>query len=188
MNQMPLIKYYSGIGSQSCPQEICALMIQFAQQLAKHDYVLRSGGAPGSDEAFEQGCIIAKGQKEIYLPWKGFNGNKSNLYTIPPKAAEMAAELCGIRWKYLKRPVQYLMARNVMQVLGGTLNTPVEFLICWTEDGCVDFNQRTKETGGTGQAIALASMLNIPVFNLKREEHIQLVSDLISKIGSNIIE
>lgn len=186
MNQQPLIKkYWTGVGSRTIPADITTLMNQIAQQLGKHNYILRSGGADGSDSAFEQGCDIVRGQKEIYLPWKNFNNNKSNLYIIPHKAAEIAAELCGDRWKYLKRPVQYLMSRNVMQVLGQSLNEPSQFLICWTDDGCVDFNQRTKETGGTGQAIALASISHIPIFNLKRKEDIDSINKLLLSLEEN---
>lgn len=162
------MKNYTGIGSRETPSEIMSLMIEIAHRLAKLEYTLRSGGADGADTAFEKGCDLARGTKEIYLPWKGFNNNQSKLFDIPPKAALIASETHP-RWKYLRLPIQKLMARNTLQILGMNVETPTEFVICWTSDGCVNNDQRTKETGGTGQAIALAASLGIPVYNLQRE-------------------
>lgn len=61
------------------------------------------------------------------------------------------------------------MARNIQQILGQNLDIETKFVICWTPDGCKTRGQRTRKTGGTGQAIACASSLNIPIFNLLNE-------------------
>ncbi len=61
-----------------------------------------------------------------------------------------------------------LHGRNAFQVLGNDLKTPSSFLLCWTQDSCEHHNQRQYSTGGTGTAISIASMNNIPVFNLQR--------------------
>ena len=45
-----------------------------------------------------------------------------------------------------------------MILLGAKLDNPVSALICWTTDG--------QPTGGTGQAIRIASGYGIPVHNL----------------------
>ncbi len=65
-----------------------------------------------------------------------------------------------------KSPVPEFMARNSHQVLGADLKSPVDFVICWTPDGCETERQRVWETGGTGQAIALADRWGVPVVNL----------------------
>ncbi len=62
------------------------------------------------------------------------------------------------------------MARNAMQVLGETLDKKSSFVVCYTSDECIDHASRTQETGGTGQAISIASLLDIPVFNLQRDD------------------
>ncbi len=176
--------YYAGIGSRETPDDILFRMKTYAKVLAKLGYTLRSGGADGADSAFERGCTEMKGEKEIYLPWKNFNNNKSTLFEVSDTALEMAKQVYGPRWKVLKQSVRRLHARNLYQVLGATLDSPSSFILCWTPDGCESVSTRTKETGGTGQAIACATMFpglyEIPVFNLKNAnaherfiEHIQ---------------
>jgi hypothetical protein len=115
--------------------------------------------------AFEEGCDRNLGQKEIYLPWKGFNGSRSPLYT-PSPGAYVIAERFHPHYAMLSSAAKKLMARNSHQVLGQDLNTPSEFVVCWTPDGCSTRASRTEATGGTGQAIAIADATGIPVFNL----------------------
>ena len=68
---------YTGIGSRKTPPFMCWVMTKLAQDLCAKQALLRSGGAGGADTAFEDG---ADWRKEVYLPWKGFNGNESKLY------------------------------------------------------------------------------------------------------------
>jgi len=169
--------YYTGIGARTTPgplideHEVSPLSIlrRWGYNLAIFGFTLRSGAADGADHAFENGCDcagnITTNQKEIYLPWAGFNGSQSDLYYIPPEAFEVAADIYGVGWKYLRTAVKKLMARNMLQVMGLGLDEPSAFVLCWTADGCNTAAGRTKETGGTGQAIAYADELNIPVFN-----------------------
>jgi hypothetical protein len=65
----------------------------------------------------------------------------------------------------MKPSVQSLLTRNMHQVLGHDLKTPVEFVICWTPGG--------KDKGGTAYAIRLARDFAIPVFNLANEDEIE---------------
>lgn len=66
--------FYTGVGSRETPNDVMKVMYKFAQKMALHGAVLRSGGADGADTAFEWGCDKKQGMKEIYLPWNGFNG------------------------------------------------------------------------------------------------------------------
>jgi hypothetical protein len=157
---------YTGIGSRTTPHKIQANMELIATILGHARCVLRSGGAEGADKAFERGCDAIGGEKEIYLPWRNFNNNPSPLFDIPNLAYELAADVYGPSWKHIKRTTKMFMARNTQQVLGKNLDSPTDFVVCWTKDGCNSRSTRTSKTGGTGQAIALASDLNIPIFNL----------------------
>lgn len=148
--------------------------------LAMDGWTLRSGAAPGSDTAFERGCDAGGGAKEIYLPWKGFSKHDSTLFYVSPEALEIAEEIYGPAFKYLKRPVKLLMARNMYQVTGVNLDTPSQFIVCWTSDGCNSAATRNRKTGGTGQAIAYASSLQIPVFNLQRKGEEEKLLDFIA--------
>lgn len=143
-------------------------MREFAFHAAHAGWTLRSGGADGADKAFEDGCDDATGKKEIFLPWKGFNKNSSTLYP-PPDGAMRIAEEIHPAWKALREPARKLVARNMQQVLGKELTSGVKFVICWTKDGCESYKTYSIRTGGTGTAISLASLNNIPIFNLKNK-------------------
>lgn len=156
--------YYAGIGSRKAPDEILQTMIVIAKHLANHGYTLRSGGAIGSDTAFEQGCDLVKGKKEIWLPKINNNTKEYNRY--PTKQhMELVSKVHPV-WDKLSDFAKALHARNSGQVLGEDLNTPVDFVVCWTPDGCEHHNTRKKDTGGTGTAISVASQRNISIYNL----------------------
>lgn len=155
--------YYTGIGSRNCPENTIEIMIKTATWLAKKGYVLRSGKAKGSDEAFEKGCDIAKGKKEIYLPWKNFNGSNSTLIVKDIKAFEIARKYHPY-FDSLSQGAQRLQARNSHQVLGQDLNTLSKFILCYTPNG--------DGSGGTGQAIRIAKDYNIPIFDFGKYKDI----------------
>jgi len=171
--------FYAGIGSRSTPGKILMLMRDIGVELAYDGYVLRSGHAPGADQAFEQG---AGGLAEIFLPWQNYESGTliktgSHVSLTPPKIAyEIAADFHPA-WDRLSEPVRKLHARNVQQIFGPTCDEesePVEFVICWTPDG--------KASGGTGQAIRVAEAFGIPVRNLRDPEQYRLASEWIDDI------
>lgn len=172
---MKQLKYYTGIGSRETPPDVNLFMAKFAMRMFKRDYWLRSGGADGADLAFEAG---AEFKKEIYLPWKGFNHNTSMLY-LKSFPKEMQAKEEELARKYhpvydkLKYGAQCMMRRNMHQVLGLDLETPSEFVVCWTQNG--------KDIGGTGTAIRAAWDLDIPVYNIYNKEDVKkLYEEIIS--------
>jgi len=159
--------FYTGIGARLTPSPMITTFKRWGYRLGYLGITLRSGAAHGADTAFENGCDQANGKKEIYLPWKNFNGSDSSWYNIPIEAFEIAGDIYGSTWKHAKQSTQKFMARNMMQVMGFGLNEPSKFVLCWTPDGCTTRRSRTKETGGTGQAIAYAYEMDIPIFNFK---------------------
>ena len=151
---MSKIVYYTGIGSRTTPLDVTRRMTAIAKERAARGEVLRSGGADRADLAFEEG---AGDRKEIYLPWRGFNGSRSDLFHTSPEAFEIAASIHPA-WRYCSPGAQKLHARNVHQVLGRNLRTPSMVVICWTPGG--------GEVGGTRTAIVLARQRGIEVVNL----------------------
>lgn len=149
--------FYTGVGSRETPNDVMKVMYKFAQKMALHGAVLRSGGADGADTAFEWGCDKMQGKKEIYLPWQGFNGRSSQFIKPNEEAMHLASEIHPA-WDRLSSGARKLHARNMHQVLGMNLETPSAFLVCWTAGG--------KPIGGTRSAIVLAHQVGIPVFNL----------------------
>jgi hypothetical protein len=167
------IKYYAGIGSRETPLSLQPLIHELVELLNANGYTLRSGGAPGADTFFEEKAAL----KEIYLPWKGFNGNASPLYqSLDPDFYALCRKIAQEfhpNWGRLSWPVQKLMARNTMQIIGSGFNEKhSEFVVCWTKDG--------KASGGTGQALRIAKHYKIPIFNLFNEaDVIQLKKNLM---------
>lgn len=148
---------YAGIGSRDIPEPYSNFAVAIAAMLAMDGCTLRSGGASGSDTYFELGCDHSKGEKEIYLPFRGFNGNKSELHEPPAEAYKISSKFHPY-WNKLSDGARALHARNAQQVLGLELDTPCNFIVCYTKDG--------KEIGGTSQAIRIAKAYNIPIYNL----------------------
>lgn len=135
---------YAGIGSRETPLEVLNTMTKIARYLKSNSWVLRSGAAIGADKAFEKGAGKAV---EIFTA-------RSN---IPEEAFDLA-EKHHPAWHHCNEFARRLHARNGMILLGQDLNDPVNFVVCWTKDG--------KDTGGTGQAIRIATEMKIPIFNL----------------------
>ncbi len=157
------MKAYTGIGARELSPNLSQEFQQIGQSLAKLGYTVRSGGAQGADSAFEAGSDTVSGLKEIFLPWKGFNHNKSSLILpnpIPEDVANIAKEIYP-HWDHVTEPVRRLHARNVMQILGWDLNDPSAFVVCYTERPYNDPNA----VGGTLFGIKLAEANDIPVYN-----------------------
>ena len=117
------MKYYAGIGSRKTPNSVLRTMRVISAKLAGNGYILRSGGALGADIAFEAG-VTKYSSKEIFY-----------VNDATEQSMILAAPLHP-NWKNLSHYVKQLMGRNMMQILGKDLKTPVEFVICWTPDGC----------------------------------------------------
>lgn len=67
---------YTGVGSRETPEPALALIERVAKKLAADRWTLRSGHAPGADQAFERG---AAHRAEIYLPWPDFESDVAEL-------------------------------------------------------------------------------------------------------------
>ena len=151
---------YAGIGSRLTPSYALSLIEGIAAMLGDKGLILRSGGAQGADAAFEWGCDQTDGKKEIFLPWRSFNGNRSPFFS-PSKEAEKLAARCHPNWAACNGLARKFHARNCQQVLGHNLDDPVGFVLFWAQerDGVVK--------GGTATAVHLARHRGIPTFNLR---------------------
>jgi hypothetical protein len=175
--------FYSGIGSRETPKEIQQQMVSIGKFLVRKGYVLRSGGASGADSAFEKGCDLVDGKKEIYLPWKKYNRNTSPLHfdiepmlSLKNRAFEIAEQYHPI-WADLKDAVKRLHARNVFQVLGLDLKTPCEFVICWTKIPWAP----GVNAGGTSQALRIAQDKGIKIVNLLTDDPINFLKGVFDE-------
>ena len=155
---------YAGIGSRETPLSVLEDMQHIAFQLGSMNWILRSGGAPGADTAFEYGSDHAGGTKEIYIPWAGFQGRKDAIVGAEqpnfPDALFLASNFHPA-WDRCRASARALHARNGYQILGKSLTQKADCVICWTRNA--------SGTGGTGQALRIAKHFNIPIFDLGRD-------------------
>jgi hypothetical protein len=172
------MNYFTGVGSRKTPPFIQDIMSILSGFLTSRKFILRSGGADGADLAFERGVSKHNGEKEIWVPWIGFN-NSTSLLLPSPESFDIAATIHPA-WNKLKDSHKKLHARNVHQVLGKDLKTPSKFLICYTEDGL--------PSGGTATAIRLAYEREIPVYNLHNGLDKNKLADLILDINHGKFE
>jgi len=157
--------FYTGIGSRDIPFEVEFLMKRCGFMLAWLGYTLRSGGAKGSDKAFEHGCDQATKANCLMDAKRIWKAKHST-----PEAEALAGKYHGA-WHLCDERARNLHGRNVFQVLGRSLSKPSEFVICYTHDKCIEHSTRSIKTGGTGTAISIASENDIPIFNLNIAKH-----------------
>lgn len=160
-------KYYAGIGSRETPESARPLIGQIVEFLHAEGYTMRSGGAPGADEMFET-AHPDKEFRDIYLPWYCFQSNYSPLCIVTEEAIQFSLQFHpnpGV----LKQGARQLMGRNAYQVLGLDLKTKADFLVCWTPNGADSESDAAviRNSGGTGQAMRIASHYGIPFWNLR---------------------
>ncbi len=154
----PSKKIYTGIGSRSTPLGIQELMTEFASAMDSCGWTLRSGGADGADLAFERGSL----EKEIYLPYKGFNRSDSQLFR-QPKVASKSVDIYHPAPNRLTPVARKMMARNWCQICGGGEESVLtDFVVCWSLGGL--------QRGGTSQALRIAKDLGVPYFNLSETD------------------
>lgn len=168
---------YAGIGSRMIPDDIRKLMGRIASFLEKKGFILRSGNADGSDDAFARGVVE---KAEIFLPWEGFNQKyiderpKHKYIVVGEDDEDAYASIEKFHPnKLLSGTAKKFMARNYRQVFGPkNQNSMSLFVICWTLNGEV--------MGGTGQAMRIADYYKIPIINLAIDSDREFIKELMS--------
>lgn len=119
------------------------------------------------DIAGLRGTGTPEGAQTTFPP---MTDEQRRLVDIRLRAQAIAAQ-AHPTWDRCSPGAKALHTRNVHQVLGMDLDSPVRFVVAWTVDG--------GPTGGTGQAIRIADELGIPVLNLHdravREEVLRIL-------------
>lgn len=163
---------YAGIGSRKTPKDILDVMANYAYVAGRHGWVLRTGGAPGADQAFERGAKLGDCKIEMYLPWPGFENHSYATLDEPADEAYEIAKRYHPAWGRLSHGAKKLIARNTHQVLGETLDDPATLVVCWTEGG--------KMKGGTAQALRIAEDYSIPIKNMGIPSDLEEIAEIAS--------
>jgi hypothetical protein len=160
-----LNKTYAGIGSRETPISVLNQMVRVGSFLGQRNFTLRSGGAKGADSAFERGCDLVKGKKQIWMPSEDF-------FPLHEWATEKASSVC---WEFpLEKMKGYtikLITRNMFQIFGDKESfkesTPVDFVVYWSKGNPLE---KGRESGGTRYAVRVAHEAGIPTFNLRTQK------------------
>lgn len=169
---------YAGIGNRdldgvresNTAEPVQNVMAWIAGELEKLGYTLNSGGAKGADLSFESG-VKSRGHKNVFYAADATEETRSIAQELHPRHGNLS----GIALD--------LFARNTNQVFGLNLDTTVDFVVCYTRDGCETARERTRDTGGTGQAIEMADRKGVPVFNMKKKDWLERLNAFLKSHG-----
>lgn len=173
-------KRFTGVGSRKAKADVKEDFDMVKHRLILSEYILATGDAIGADEYWWEN--YPDQIKERFGP-EGGKYPKPNTIIVTSEEKQWAdakkiASKHHPSWRFLRQNYhRALHIRNVFQVLGYGLDTPSEFLVCWTPDGAE--TETSKKTGGTGTAIRIANTYGIPVFNLFNEDCLERLSDYL---------
>ena len=158
---------YAGIGRRSTSLHIQDIETRFASKMEKLGWCLHSGGADGSDRAFERGV---EENKEI------FKAKKAEAWAYEELKQCLPSYIRDI--ETLPYNIKTTLARNMMIILGRYGDAPVSFVLCYA-DGF--------DSGGTGYGYRCAMRHNITVFNLYDGKILTLVEIFLGSDETDFI-
>jgi len=170
------------------PDDVKTKFIELTKVLGAKGYTYRHTG--DSKDDMQNAMLEVDDVKiESYIPWKKFNPDIISPTVYKPMGA--AYEIAANSHKgYTKLPpsVRTILGRDVHAMLGKDLNNPVDFLIAYTLDGAEALSGGKKldyaVTGNLAFYMKIAEESNIPVFNLKNDDAIKRLSELLSSTQS----
>jgi hypothetical protein len=174
MTEFKLYKAYGGLCNPDAPDSVMSQMKTLAERLEAKGYTLRTNGAKGGEASMEAGSSDV----EAHIPWRNFNEHPSKLNRTTDEAKAVIRQFAP-GFDGLKPAVQTIIASKAHVILGKDLKNPIQFLICWTQDGAETMAQRNAKTGYIGVGIALAASLKIPVFNLKNPDALERLKQFL---------
>jgi hypothetical protein len=163
-----IYKAYAGITNPDTPPDIVQQIAKLASRLSESGYTCRTSGGSEGDDAFENNSTLS----EVHIPWKKFNNKETKFNKNLPEAADLVKPFHPT-FDAMKPAVQAIIARGAHVILGQNLQSPVQFVLCWSADGLENAKDRGIKSGFIGIPIALAATNRIPVFNLKNPDALQ---------------
>lgn len=162
------------------PEEAREKILKTMRFIASKDFKLRI--AYGSNDAFLAEVASLFNDVEVYLPWRGYNKEVKNPYSIQPSELAYRASL-QFHGKFADMPdaVRTIIANEVNMVLGKNCDNLVGHIFAWSPCGSESLTRETdyKTLGNTSIAIKMARAFTIPYSNINRAD---FNSDKLSKI------
>lgn len=148
--------------------------------LNSKDYILRSYGDT-RDKLLSEAEVNSKNIK-YYLPFKKYNPSVDAEITYPIKLAYDYSSNYAYKYENLPMAVKSFLAQSVHMLTGKECNKKANFVIIYTDCGKeTDFKIDYNVTGPTiSNLLKYATLLNIPVFNLKNEDALERIKNHVS--------
>lgn len=188
---------YTGTGSSSTPDVILNLMTEIGMAMGREGITLRTGGDLRSDVAFRIGAEYVSGERQIFLPPKQYLGTlddfSSEYFCIGDRNTEAETALAWAKkvwdmretpdqWNDLRILQRYKQACVSMELMGPTMSSPTQLVICWMDDHDRELEQLIK----MAELISADPHIDyvIPVLNLKLKSNRDLITNMIKENGS----
>ena len=155
---------YVMLANRDIPAKGIEAMQSLAAELEKLDFTLRIRGVGEFEKVLEE----AIKNKEMHLPWKGFDEKDSPFAWTPENAKLIAAHLFS-GFSDQKPVFQSFMACIVKTMMGKNLVAPAMFAVIYSADGVERFEERGPETREAADLLAVANAQRIPVFNIAKQ-------------------
>ena len=167
---MDIKGYWTGVGDTEIEDRMYDLMVIIGQEMTRRGYIFRSGHAPGSDDAFEEGVFrVDPSRSEVWLPWQKFQEDTKREginYIVPTKgeydeARQFYIDTGILSWfDNMKQSSRNFHARNYRQGVGNN-DVPSKLCIFAAKE-----DEKRNVTGGTRSAVMILRHFNVPTVNL----------------------
>lgn len=157
--------------------EISKLLVE------KQKYGFRHNGE--KYDLYDKIIDVDPSKAESYLPWKKFNEDVTSVIPRPSLTAYQHAAFYHKAFKKLPNPVRAIISKDIHVILGKECDSPIEFLICFSNDGADSIKSTNfKTTGPLSFPIAVCEQMGIPVFNLKNDGAFKKLVEFIKNSNS----
>lgn len=122
--------------------------------------------------------------KEAYLPWKKMAPDlASKALTFARRKAYEAASYYSPKFNTFPPAIRCIRSMAIHSLLGKDVNNPSNFLLCWSECGTEVMTRDTdfKKLGNNGNFLTPCKDLNIPVYNIAKEESLKSLIEYIKE-------
>ncbi|EPU3828950.1 hypothetical protein ACVWU4_000931 [Campylobacter coli] len=170
-------------GSNVIPDEMKEKFIKIIRYLTAKEFIFRNN-LSATEEILPAICQIDNIKMSYYLPFKKFNPIPQDaVYAVNvPKAYNKAASFQK-NFLNLSPAGRVLIANGVLTVLDKSTVNPVNFILGYSECGSESLSKDTdwESIGNCSLYIKLAHRAGIPFINIKNENSVSKLKELLDK-------
>lgn len=153
------------------PQEAKDKILKVVRALADKGLTLRL--APGSNDHFLNEVASLFPNKEIYLPWGGYNREVKSPESLQPSELSYRVAI-NFHKRFLDLPdaVRTILANEANMILGKNCDNIVGFILGWSPGGDELITKDTdfKNLGNLSFSLRIAKAFSIPFLNIANKD------------------